>query len=103
MLHVLSYLNSSGQAGAANLSEVLMQFRFLRGVEEKLRNKVAHQIVKVDDTWCHMHTDSSFAQIHNALIKLFAAVIGPYLNEGWQNFPDRYNTFVTQLIDAGTC
>jgi len=103
MLHVLSYLNLSGQAGAANLSEVLMQFTFLREVEEKLRNKVAHQIVKVDDAWCHTHTGSSFAQIHNALIKLFSAVIGPYLNEGWQNFPDRYNTFVTLLIDAGTC
>lgn len=99
LLHILNYLIESQKAPAGQAKEIYSLFSEMRTIEENLRNKVAHQIVKVSKAWCKENTGYSFDQIHQDLVNLIDAVLKPYLPDQWVRFPASFSKELIRLID----
>lgn len=99
LLCILNYLIENKKAQAAQAEKVCNLFSKLRTIEEHLRNKVAHQIVKVSKAWCKKNTGYAFEQIHQDLVNLIDAVLKPYLPDQWVRFPASFSKELIRLID----
>lgn len=99
LLHILNYLIESQKAPAGQAKEIYSLFSEMRTIEENLRNKVAHQIVKVSKAWCKKNTGYTFEQIHQDLVNLIDAVLKPYLPDQWVRFPASFSKELIRLID----
>ena len=99
LLHILNYLIESQKAPAGQAKEIYSLFSKMRTIEENLRNKVAHQIVKVSKAWCKKNTGYTFEQIHQDLVNLIDAVLKPYLPDQWVRFPASFSKELIRLID----
>jgi hypothetical protein len=77
--------------------EIIEFSKLIRTIEEKVRNKAAHEIIKIDEKYIEKETNKTPKEICEILKKLFSYACKDLEKESWESY-DRMNDYIIDKI-----